>query len=349
MTVSSAPNTAPKGSAPDPRNQILQFATGYMPAICLHTAAKLKIADLLAAGPRPVAELAWGAGGVNENALYRVLRALACIGVFTETAPGIFANTAASELLRAGTPGSLHEIVLWLADPFHLRVFAEFMHSVKTGATAVKKATGFEAFDYLQQDAAEHAVFNAAMTNLSAWLIGPVLEEYDFGGLGTLADIGGGHGFLLAAILQKHPGLRGIVCDLPDVVAGAKPRIDSLGLASRCEIAGGDFFQGVPPADSYVLKSVIHDWDDARSVAILKNCARAMRGSGGKVLLIEFVIDPGNEPSLAKWIDMEMLAMAGGRERTERDFAELFSQAGLRLARVVRTKSPYCVIEAVKA
>jgi len=349
MTASSAPNTAPNGPAPDPRNQILQFATGYMPAICLHTAAKLKIADLLAGGPRPVAELARDAQGVNENALYRVLRALACIGVFTETAPGIFANTETSELLRAGAPGSLREIVLWLANPLHLRVFAEFMHAVQTGGTAIKKATGLEAFDYIPQDAAEHAIFNAAMTNLSAWLIGPVLDEYDFGGLGTLADIGGGHGFLLAAILQKHPGLRGIVFDMPDVVAGAKPRIESLGLVSRCEIAGGDFFQNVPPADSYVMKSIIHDWDDTRSVAILKNCARAMRGAGGKVLLIEFVIDPGNEPGLGKWIDMEMLAMAGGRERTERDFAELFSQAGLRLARIVRTKSPYCVVEAVKA
>lgn len=348
MTASAAPNTAPKGPAQDPRNQIMQFATGYMPAVCLHAAAELKIADLLAGGPRPVAELA-RAAGANEDALYRVLRALACIGVFTETAPGIFANTEASELLRAGTPGSLREIVLWLADPFHLRVFAEFLHSVKTGTTAIRKATGLEAFDYLQKDAAEHAVFNAAMTNLSEWLTGPVVEEYDFGGLGTLADIGGGHGFLLTAILQKHPALRGIVSDLPGVVAGAKPRIDSMGLASRCEIAGGDFFQNVPPADSYMLKSVIHDWDDARSIAILKNCARAMRGAGGKVLLIEFVIDPGNEPGLGKWIDMEMLAMAGGRERSERDFAELFAQAGLRLARIVRTKSPLCVIEAVKA
>jgi hypothetical protein len=201
----------------------------------------------------------------------------------------------------------------------------------------------------LKQDSAEQEVFNAAMTNLSAHLIPPVLEEYDFGGLGTLADIGGGHGFLLAAILQKHPGLRGIVFDLPDVVAGARPRIESLGLGSRCEIAAGDFFQSVPAADSYVMKSIIHDWDDARSAAILKNCARAMCGTGGKVLLIEFVIDPGNEQSLAKWIDMEMLAMAGGRERSEAEFAAMFAKAGLRLARVVRTKSPYCVVEAVRA
>ena len=350
MSVSSAPSSAPKGApAPDPNNLLMQVATGYMPTVCLHAAAKLKIADLLAGGPKPVSELAREAQGVNENALYRVLRSLATLGIFTEARSGTFANTAASELLRSGVPGSLRDVVLWLGNPLHLRIFAEFMHSIETGATAIQKATGHEAFEYFKHDAAEQVIFNAAMTNLSAFLIPPVLEAYDFGALGTLADVGGGHGFLLAAILQKHPGLRGIVFDLPDVVAGAKPRIESLGLASRCEIAGGDFFQGVPAADSYVMKSIIHDWDDARSVTILKNCARAMRGTTGKVLLVEFIIDPGNEPSLGKWIDMEMLAMAGGRERTEAEFAELFAKAGLRLARIVRTKSPYCVVEAVKA
>jgi hypothetical protein len=153
---------------------------------------------------------------------------------------------------------------------------------------------------------------------------------------------------LLTAILQKHPGLRGIVFDLPHVVEGAKERIESSGVASHCEIAGGDFFQAVPRADSYVLKSIIHDWEETRAVTILKNCATAMRGNG-KVILLEFVIDPGNEPNMGKWIDLEMLTMAGGRERTEAEYAELFAKAGLRLTRVVRTASPQCVIEAVKA
>ncbi|HXJ15999.1 MAG TPA: methyltransferase [Candidatus Polarisedimenticolia bacterium] len=342
-------SSAHSAETPALAGQLLQIITGYMPAVSLHAAAKLKIADLLAGGPKPVSELAREAQGVNEGALYRVLRGLASVGVFSETSPRTFANTPASDLLREGVPGSVRDIALWLGNPLHMRVFAETLYSVETGNTALKKVTGFETFDYFKHHPAEDEVFNAAMTGFSAMLTPPVLEAYDFGGLGTLADIGGGHGFLLSAILQKHPGLRGIVCDLPHVVAGAKPRLESLGLASRCEIASADFFKAVPPADSYVMKSVIHDWDDARAIAILKNCAAAMRGSNGKVILLELVVYPGNDPDIGKWIDLEMLLMAGGHERTEAEYAELFSQAGLRLSRVVRTKSPMCVVEAVKA
>jgi hypothetical protein len=342
-------SSAHSAEIPALAGQLVQIITGYMPAVSLHAAAKLKIADLLASGPKPVSELAREAQGVNEGALYRVLRGLASVGVFSETSPRTFANTPASDLLREGVPGSVRDIALWLGNPLHMRVFAETLYSVETGNTALKKVTGFETFDYFKQHPADDEIFNAAMTGFSAMLTPPVLEAYDFGGLGTLADIGGGHGFLLSAILQKHPGLRGIVCDLPHVVAGAKPRLESLGLASRCEIASGDFFKAVPPADSYVMKSVIHDWDDARAIAILKNCAAAMRGSNGKVILLELVVYPGNDPDIGKWIDLEMLLMAGGHERTEAEYAELFSQAGLRLSRVVRTKSPMCVVEAVKA
>ena len=342
MSASSAAGAALAG-------QIMQLATGFMPTACLYAAAKLKIADLLAAGPKPISELAGGGHQVNENALYRTLRALASVGVFREVESGTFANTPLSEQLRSDLAGSSRDTVLFIANPLHLRVFAELMHSIESGETAFKKVTGLDAFEFFRQDAEENREFNAAMTSITTGFIGPVLAAYDFGESGTLADIGGGHGFLLTAILQKHPGLRGIVFDLPHVVEGAKPRIESLGLASRCEIASGDFFQIVPHAESYVLKSIIHDWDDTRAITILKNCAAAMRGNSGRVILLEFVIDPGNEPSLGKWIDLEMLTMAGGRERTEAEYAELFAKAGLRLARVVRTPSPQCVIEAVKA
>jgi hypothetical protein len=342
-------STAHGAETPALTGQLFQIVTGYMPAVCLHAAAELKIADRLATGPKPVSELAREAQGVHEGALYRVLRGLASLGVFREVAHRTFANTSASELLRAGVRGSVRDIVLWLGNPLHLRVFAETLYSIETGATALKKVTGLEAFEYFKQNPAEDKVFNAAMTAFSAQFAPAVLEVYDFGGLGTLADIGGGHGFLLGAILQKHNGLRGIVFDLPHVVADAWPRVESLGLASRCEIASGDFFQAVPPADSYLMKSIIHDWDDARAVAILKNCAAAMRGRNGKVILLDLVVYPGNDPDMGKWIDLEMLLMAGGRERTEEEFAGLFAKAGLRLTRVVRTKSPFCVVEAVKA
>jgi hypothetical protein len=319
-----------------------------MSTACLHAAAKLKIADLLASGPKTVAALA-GTCNVKEDALYRVLRALASLKVFRETAPRTFANTPISEQIRTDVPGSARDMVIFIANPLHLRVFGELMHSIESGETAFKKVTGLDAFEFFRQNTEENREFNAAMTSITTGFIGPALAAYDFGETGTLADIGGGHGFLLTAILQKHPGLRGIVFDLPHVVEGAKPRIESLGVGSRCEIAAGDFFQAVPRADSYVLKSIIHDWDEARAVTILKNCATAMRGNSGKVILVEFVIDPGNEPSMSKWIDLEMLTMAGGRERTEAEYAELFAKAGLRLAQVVRTASPQCVIEAVKA
>ncbi len=344
--MSSAPSQRSPG--PDPLQQLLQLASGHRPAACINVAAKLKIADLLANGPKPVSELA-GATRMNEDALHRVLRAIASLGVFREVSPRTFANTPLSELLRSDTPGSFRDAVLFLSGPLHMRIFTELQHSVETGGTAFKKATGMEPFEFFRQNNEDNQVFNAAMTSISAQLTPPAIEGYDFGASGTLADIGGGHGVLLAMILQKHRGLRGIVCDLPHVVEGARPRIELLGLASRCELAGVDFFESVPPADSYVMKSVIHDWDDPRAIAILKNCAKAMRGPDGKVILIELLISPGNEPEMAKWIDIEMLAMAGGRERTEAEFAELFGKAGLRLARVVRSASPFCVIEAVKA
>jgi O-methyltransferase domain/Dimerisation domain len=344
MSSSSAPNPA----GPSPFVQITQIATGYMPAACLYVAAKLKIADRIAAGTKAVAELA-RTSGTNEDALYRVLRSLASINVFREDAPRTFGNTPLSERLRSDVPDSDYNAVIFLGNPLHLRIFAELMHSVETGGTGFKKVTGLEAFEYFRANPEEGRIFNAAMTSIAAGAIQPILDAYDFGETGTLADIGGGHGMLLSAILQRHRGLRGIVFDMAHVVEGAKPQLASLGLASRCEVVSGDFFQEVPAADSYIMKSIIHDWNDERSIVILKNCAKAMRGNGGKILVLDFVIAPGNQPDLGKWIDMEMLALAGGRERTEAEFAELFARAGLKLSRIVRSASPNCVIEAVKA
>src|SRR5215472_5845958 len=330
--------------APSLYEQLILLGVGYMPAAGVYITAKLKVADLLAGGPKPVSELA-RASKVNEGALYRVMRLIASVGVFREVAPHTFGNTPLSELLRSDLPGSARDTVLFMGEPLHLRVFAELLHSVETGGTAFKKATGMEPFEFFRRNEEENHTFNAAMTSISGHFVPPVIEAYDFGESGTLADIGGGHGILLSMILQKHRALRGIVFDLPHVVEGAKPRI----LASGCEIIGGDFFEAVPSADSYVMKSIIHDWDDAHAITILRNCAKAMRDPIGRVILIEMLIPQGDEPSFGKWVDVEMLAMAGGRERTEVEYGELFAAAGLRLARVVRSASPFCAIEAVKA
>ncbi|HXX43489.1 MAG TPA: methyltransferase [Candidatus Acidoferrales bacterium] len=328
--------------------QVMMLARGYATSACLHTAAKFGIADLLSSGPKAVSELA-RESKANEDALYRVLRALASINVFRETAPRTFVNTPISETLRSDIAGSTRDAVLFMADELHMRIYSELAYSVETGGTTFRKITGMEPFEFFRQNSEENRLFNSAMTSISAGAVPSALQAYDFGESGTLADIGCGHGALLTGILQKHGGLRGIAFDLPNVVEGAKERYESLGLASRCEVFGGSFFEGVPAADSYVMKSIIHDWDDSRAVAILKNCAKAMRGPNGKVILLEMVVGPANEPGLAKWIDIEMLVIAGGRERTEAEFADLFSKAGLKLSRVVRTPSPFCVIEAVKA
>jgi O-methyltransferase domain/Dimerisation domain len=327
---------------------MIQMARAYMSSACLYAAAKLKIADFLAGGPQPVRELARAAHG-NEDALYRTLRALATTGVFRETAPRTFANTSLSETLRSDVPGSARDAVLFTADPLHLEIYGELTYTLETGAPAFKKVTGMEPFEFFRQDAEENRVFNAAMTSIATQLIQPVIEVYDFGESGTLADVGGGHGALLAAILGKHHGLHGILYDLPHVAEGGRQMLESRGFSQRCQIVGGDFFESVPAADNYVMKSVIHDWDEERALKILKNCASAMRGADGKIMLLEFSVGEMNEPSLGKWIDIEMLAVAGGRERTEAEYAALLSNAGLRLARVVRTPSPLVVIEAVKA
>jgi hypothetical protein len=337
------------GAGPSPSEQIMQLSTAYMAPACLYIAAKLRIADQLANGPKPVARMADGARGVHEDSLYRVLRALASVGVFAETEAHVFGNTPASEMLREHVPGSMRDLALWMTNPTHFRAFAELQHAVETGETGMKKMTGLDSFEFLKQNPAEDQEFNGAMNALTAQFAPAVLEAYDFGELGTIADIGGGHGTLLCAILKKHYGLRGIVFDAPHIAARATSCIQSAALSERCKAVGGNFFEAVPAADSYILKSVIHDWDDARAISVLSKCAASMRPDKGKVILLEMVVRPGNAPDLTKWVDLEMLMMAGGRERTEAEFTDLLAKAGLRLTRVVPTKSPVCVIEAAKA
>ena len=328
--------------------EVISIARSYMQSACLYAVAKLKVADHLGGGPQPVSELA-RAAKANEDALYRTLRALASIGVFQETAPRTFAHTPLSHALRGDVPGSARDAVLFMVDAMHLKIYGDLTHSVETGQPVFKKVTGMEPFEFFTKDEEENRLFNAAMTSIATGIVRPVIEAYDFGESGTIADVGGGHGALISAILAKHRGLQGILFDLPPIAEGGRKMLEARGVASRCQIVGGDFFKGVPAADRYVMKSVIHDWNDERSVTILKNCASALRDPAGKICLLEMPIGPLNEPGMAKWIDMEMLAVAGGRERTEAEYEALFAKAGLRLGRVVRTASPIAVIEAVRA
>jgi hypothetical protein len=323
---------------------VIQLGTGYIMSTALHAATALRIADHLADGPRDVADLA-RATGANEDALYRVLRALSSAGVFVEHESRRFANNAASELLKSGAPG-MHDMILWVADPFHLRVYADAMHSIMTGQPAVEKTVGMPVFEYFPTDPALSERFNNAMTALSGAVIHAALEAYDFSGIGTLVDVAGGHGQVLSSILQAYPAMKGVLSDLPHVLAGAEPRIRALGLADRIRLEPIDFFKAVPAGgDAYIMKHIIHDWDDERSIQILKNIRKAMK-PGARVILLDSVLPPANQPDFGKVIDLEMLLMPGGRERTDEEFRALFDRAGFELTRIVPTQSALSVIEA---
>jgi hypothetical protein len=341
--MSSAPTAH---STPDTVQHAMQMSLGFMVTAACRAALELNIAEQLAAGPKPVVELAH-AGNVDEDALYRTLRALATVGIFTETAPRTFANTPASDVFKADHPSRVRDALVFMTNRMHFRAYGEFMHSVKTGKPAVEKAFGMPVFDYFPTDPESNREFNDAMTSMSAMVVPAVLETYDFSGLGTLCDIAGGHGFVLTSILEKHRDLKGILFDLEHVLVGGRERIQKMGIASRCEAVSGDFFKSVPAADSYVMKHIIHDWEESKALTILRNIHKAMRGNG-KVILIESVISGMNQPDLGKWIDLEMLAMPGGKERTEEEYRDLLAKAGFKLTRVVPNKSPLAVIEAVK-
>jgi hypothetical protein len=340
----SAVATAPPLAA----TQLLtQLATGHMVASALQVVLRLGIPDRLAGAPKTAADLARTAG-VPEDGLYRVLRALASAGVFTETAPRRFALTAAGEQLVSGAPGSMREMALWVTSPFHFRVYGDLMHSVQTGQPAAEKVTGMPVFEYFRTQPELSEVFNDAMTNLSEVVVRAALDVYDFSGIGVLVDVAGGHGAVLTTILNAYPRMRGVLFDMDHVVAGAWPRIEGMGLNDRCRTESGDFFKAVPVGgDAYIMKHIIHDWDDERAVAILRNIRRALGGKRGRVILLESVLQPGDAPDFGKIIDLEMMVMPGGRERTADEFRGLFASAGFAMTRIVRTESPLSIVEAI--
>lgn len=310
----------------------------------MYATTKLGIADMLAHGPRSVESLAEEAG-VDENALYRTLRFLAMLGVYHEVGLRHFKLTPASEFLRSDHPQSVRSTVVWLANPFHLRTYAELLHSVRTGEPCVEQVTKMPVFEYFGRDVEVATEFNDAMTNISETALPPVLEAYDFSGIGTLVDVAGGHGTVCGRILQRYPEMRGIVYDLEVVTKGTPKRLRELGVAARCQVVAGDMFKSVPAGDSFVMKHIIHDWDEARCLTILKNCIAAMNDKkNGRIILIEAVVKGPNEPDFAKLMDIEMLAMPGGQERTEQEYEELFDKAGLEM-NIVPTQGPLWVIE----
>jgi O-methyltransferase domain len=325
----------------------MRMADGLIIHQSLYAAAKLGVADLLADGPQTTAQLA-GQLNVQESPLYRTLRLLASQGVFEETAPRTFAQTALSRFLCTGVPGSVRSIFIFRGSEFFFAPYGEILHSIETGQPAREKIYGVNAFDYLREHPDTARVFDDAMTNMSM-LIGPaVAAAYDFGAWGSLMDVGGGNGILLSKILRAHSKLRGVLADLPHVLERARER-GYLGgdLGERSVLEPCDFFEQVPSGcRAYVMKSVIHDWDDERAHKILVNCRRAVPKDGA-VLLVELVLAEGNLPSLGKTIDVAMMVLTGGKERTEQEYRDLLSAAGFRLNQVVPTSADYNVIEAM--
>ena len=338
-TIVNKASGAPAGM---PAEAVLtQIMLGSMASQALYVAAKLGVADHLVDGPKRVEELA-KATETDAPSLYRVLRALASLGIFTEQGDRVFAMTQTAEPLRSNVPHSLRDVAIFWGEDWHWEVWGKILHSVRTGKSAWAQMHGDDVFEYFERNPEAGAIFNRAMSSFSGLATNAVVEAYDFTSVETLIDIAGGHGRLLTGVLEAYPSMRGVLFDLPHVLEGASR-------VSRCEYVSGDFFVSVPSGgDAYIMKHIIHDWDDERALKILRNIRNAMKPNA-RVLLVEAVIADGNNQDFGKLLDLEMMVSPGGKERTAAEYEELFTRAGLRLTRIVPTKSPYSVIEAVAA
>jgi hypothetical protein len=329
-----------------PPEQLSRMLSGYWISQALYVAAKLGLADLLIHGPRTVDDLAQAAR-TNAPSLYRLLRALASVGVFTEDAQHQFSLTPLAECLRTDRPDSQRSLAIMMGEE-HYRAWGELLFSVQTGQIAFDKIYGMPVFEFLSKQPEQARVFDEAMVGVHGRETAAMLDAYDFSGIGVLADIGGGNGSVLIGVLKQYPQMRGILYDLPGVVQRAKAHIEAAGLADRCQVIGGNFFETVPGgADAYLLRHIIHDWDDAKAMRILQNIQQVM-GPAGKLLLVEGVIPAGNEPSFTKLLDLTMLVIPGGKERTEDEYRRLFASAGFALTRIVPTTAEVSVIEGKK-
>jgi ubiquinone/menaquinone biosynthesis C-methylase UbiE len=317
---------------------------GYRFSQALCVAAELGIADLLKDRPRSIDDLAQ-ATGVHPPSLYRLLRLLASEGVFVEQEHGRFGLTPLAVPLQRDAPVTLRARAIFDGAEGNWRAWGHLMHSVMTGEPAFDHTFEMRFFDYLRQHPTAGASFDALMAEQTLPWAQAIVDAYDFSSIGTLVDVGGGYGTLLGAILAAHRRLRGVLYDLPHVIAGARPRLTAAGVTDRCDAIAGDFFAAVPDGgDSYLLKHILHDWDDDRCIAILGNCRRVMP-TGGRLLVVEVIIPPNNDPHYGKYLDLNMLVLYTGRERTEAEYRKLFEATGFALAQVVETASEVSVIE----
>jgi hypothetical protein len=331
-------------TASNPAAEVMRLVNGYRVSQAIHVAATLGIADLLKEGPRHSDDLA-SATHTHPGALYRVLRALAAVGVFHEDVERRFSLAPLGECLRSDAARPVGPYAAFVGRPHQWRAWGDLLHSVRTGANAYRHVHGVGLWEYISEHPEEGAIFDRAMTGNSRGIAEAIVGAYDFSAFRRVVDVGGGQGALLAAVLEAHRALRGVLLDRPDVVAWARPVLEAAGVADRCEVVGGSFFEAVPAGgDAYVLKYILHDWDDAASLTILAACRRAC-GPGARLLVLERIVAPPNEGPDTKVSDLHMLVSPGGQERTREEFAVLLSGAGFRLERVVEVDGRISVIE----
>jgi hypothetical protein len=329
-----------------PEVRVMMMAGGAMQSQALHAAAKLRLPDLVAEGVDSIDDLA-RATGTHRDSLYRLMRALASVGVFEEDGHGRFKSTPLAEKICSDRPDSVRLLALLIGHSSWRDPWGNILHSIETGESAFEHVFGKKYFEYLDDHPDTADVFNQWMSQVSRMSAPAIVGNYDFSGFRKIVDIGGGQGVLLASILRANDHLSGVLFDLPDVVQSADGRHDQL--ADRLEIVGGDFFESVPAGgDLYIMQQIIHDWDDDLATKILQSCCEAMPDDG-RLLAIDAVMEPGNKEDFNKFIDVHMMLLNhGGKERTEAEFRALFEAAGLELTRVIKTASMFSIVEGKK-
>ena len=322
-----------------------RLVNGYQVTQAIYVAATLGIADLLKDGPRSSDEIA-SATNVHTQALYRLLRALASVGILREEGDHRFGLTPLGDCLRADAPESVAGWAAFVGQPYLWNGWAHLLHSVRSGETAFNHLYGMEVFDYRARQPELNAIFDRAMISNASQRTQALLAAYDFGQFTRVVDVGGGRGAFLTNILQRHPSVGGVLFDQPQVVDGAERGLRAAGVANRCQIVGGDFFVDALPkgADAYILGNILHDWENDKAMAILGNCRRAIMDEG-KLLVIERELLPPNEGVEAKFSDLNMLVETGGQERSTEEYAALLAAAGFRLLGVIPTESPWSIFE----
>ncbi len=331
-----------------PQLVLQQLIQGAQITQALYVVAKLGIADLLKDGPRSSEELAQTTA-THAPSLYRLLRLLTAVGIFTEGDIHHFALTSLGSYLQTDVPGSMRNAVLFAGEESCWRVLGALLHSVETGEPACKHVLGVTSWEYTAQHAEAAKVFNKFMTEWTARIVPGIIAAYDFSATGTLVDVGGGYGRMLASILQAYPTLQGVLFDQPHVVKESPRLLEAAGVSDRCKVISGDLFTAVPAGyDAYLLSRVIHDWDDESAITILTHCYQAMKPQG-KVLLVERVILTGRAPDmLVLDADIQMLVATGGKERTDAEYRMLLMAAGFEDIKLIPMFAPFYIIEAAR-